>query len=204
MIGEWPRDLGAVRFRILKRKTWKAGFRLEEIVWDILAEAARFKKMKLADYIRAAIEGDGYGAANKSALLRVRVIEYLQRRRQELENKTSPENMLRAALSAPTPCFVLNAEKKLVGHNVEFHSLVYSAAEKMSRGANSAHLTLNVPIGRLIEVLDERPDKAVTCDYAVQIDRSAGPLRGRARVTLIKTSVGPLLLGYVLEAKVTG
>jgi predicted DNA-binding ribbon-helix-helix protein len=199
-----PVLLGALRFRILKRKTWKAGFRLEEIFWNVLAEAARYEKVKIADYVKAATEGDDYGAANKTASLRVRAVEFLRRSRDKLEQNGRPENMLRAALAAPTPCFVLNPERKLIGHNAEFHTLVYSAAEKMSPGGGSAHLTLNVPIDRLIEVLEERPDKTVTCDYVIRIGPSAGPLRGRARMTLVKTSLSPMLLGYVLDAKVTG
>jgi len=185
------------RFRILKRGGWKAGFRLEEVFWDVLEDAARSENMRLAEYIRVALEKNGGDATNNSSMLRVQAIGYLLALRRETKGQL--QDLLNAALAAPTPCFVLNSDRKLIGHNREFHALVYSTAERAAGGATSAHLALNVPIGKLIQVLDEQPAKAIVCDYAIRLDANAGRLKGKAKVSLIRIDGAPLLVGYIVE-----
>jgi predicted DNA-binding ribbon-helix-helix protein len=193
-----------LRFRILKRRDWRAALRLEEAFWEVLDEAARADNMKLAEYVKNAFERPHGDAKNQSSVLRVQALEYLSKRRRALEKMAEMQNVLGAALAAPAPCFVLNSARKLLNHNREFHALVASSARIASEGgASSAHLTLDVPVPKLIELLEGNPSNAFVCGYTIRIQASSQQIRGKARVTLAKVANVPLLVGYVLDTRIT-
>jgi predicted DNA-binding ribbon-helix-helix protein len=191
----------ALRFRILKRPGWKASFRLEEAFWDVLSDAARSQNMKTADYVRATVEQLDEGARNLSSALRVRAVEFLLERCRSLEKPSELQNMIRVALTAPAPCFVLSSARQLINHNREFHEFVISAGARMAPGgASSALLTLDVAVPKLIDLLSSKPEGTLICGYSIKMD--ARLLRGRARVALAMEGDTAALVGYILDSNI--
>ena len=195
------RSSWALRFKILKRRGWKASFRLEEAFWDVLDEAAVAGNLKLTDYVKDTLERLDDSGRNHSSALRVQALEYLLARCRSLEKLGELQNIVNAALASPAPCFVLNSARKLVSHNREFHNLVASAAQQVVEGGvSSAHLTLDVPVPKLIDLLRQKPGSALVCGYSIQANSQR--LRGRARVALATGADQPVLVGYILDTRV--
>jgi predicted DNA-binding ribbon-helix-helix protein len=190
----------ALKFRILKRRGWKGSFRLEEAFWQVLEDAAKSGSMKLSDYVKDMVERLDDSARNQSSALRVRAVEYLLERCRALEKLGDLQNIVGAALASPVPCFVLNAARKLVSHNREFYNLVASAAQQVAQGeVSSAHLTLDAPVPKLIDLLAQKPGSALSCGYSIRTNSQV--LRGRARVALAMAQDQPVLVGYILESR---
>lgn len=196
------------RFRIFRRGEWRRAFRLEQVFWEALEEAAAARGLKLADHVRAIVEGEeaeGAGdgqaapteAANSSSLLRVHAAQWLQSRIARLEVAQGQREVLHAALAAPLPCFVISATRALVSFNTEFSAYVTGRAQAASaEDVSKARLTLDVPVDRLIEVLAGQPGRVVICGFTIRT--SAAIASGRARVTLAQPSRRDLVVGYIL------
>ena len=194
-----PSSGAALRFRILKRQGWKASFRLEEIFWQILSEAAHRKNLKVADYVKDTIERFKGDARNQSSALRVHAAEYLLARCHALQAHGSISNLIGAALAAPSPCFVLSPARTLINHNQEFQDFVAAVSAQISpSGATQALLTLDAEVPKLIDLLQSKPGNVLTCGYSLRVDSRL--LRGRARVALIAQNDIKVLVGYILES----
>jgi soluble lytic murein transglycosylase-like protein len=100
----------------------------------VLEEAGKARGTKLADHVKDMVEKLDDSARNQSSALRVGALEYLVERCRALEKLGELANVVGAAMAAPVPCFVLNAARKLVNHNREFHNLVASAAQQATQG----------------------------------------------------------------------
>ena len=185
------------RFRIFRRGEWRRAFRLEQVFWAALEEAAAEKGTKVADYVRSIVEGETDGAANSSSLLRVHAATWLQARVARLEVAQQQREILHAALAAPLPCFVISATRALVSFNTEFSAYVTGRAQAASaEDVSKARLTLDIPVDRLIEVLAGQPGRVVLCGFNIRT--SAAIASGRARVTLVQPSRRDLVVGYIL------
>lgn len=197
------------RFRIFRRGAWRRAFRLEQVFWDALEEAAAARGLKLADHVRAIVEGEDdeapggaqegarAEAANSSSLLRVHAAQWLQSRIARLEVAQGQREVLHAALAVPVPCFVISATRALVSFNTEFSAYVTGRAQAASaEDVSKARLTLDVPVDKLIEVLAGQPGRVVICGFTIRT--SAAIASGRARVTLAQPSRRDLVVGYIL------
>ncbi len=195
-----PALASSLKFRILKRQGWKASFRLEEIFWQVLGDAARSKSLKIADYVKDAIDRTGGDARNQSSALRVHAAEFLVARCRALQENREAGSAINAALASPSPCFVLSSARKLINHNREFYDFVSAADALVSpAGVSSALLTLDAEVPKLIDLLASKPGNALTCGYTLRID--ARLLRGKARVTLVTQNDAKLLVGYILDSR---
>ena len=85
------------RFRIFRRGEWRRAFRLEEVFWTALEDAAADKGVKVADYVRSIVDGEPEGAANSSSLLRVHAATWLQDRIARLEVAREQREILHAS-----------------------------------------------------------------------------------------------------------
>ncbi len=186
-----------MRFRIFKRGTWRRAFRLEEIFWQILADAAVATNTKLADYVKAlSDETDGSGA-NQTSLLRVHAAEWLMTKARALQIATEPREVLHAALQAPVPCFVIGANRSLINFNPEFSNYVIGRAQAANaEDVSKARLSLDAPVDKLIEVLSQPPGRVVVCGFTIRT--SSAIATGRAKVTLIQPNRRDMLVGYIL------
>jgi predicted DNA-binding ribbon-helix-helix protein len=185
------------RFRIFRRGEWRRAFRLEQVFWTALEEAAAEKGAKVADYVRSIVESEPEGAANSSSLLRVHAATWLQARIARLEIAQQQREILHAALAAPLPCFVISATRALVSFNSEFSAYVTGRAQAASaEDVSKARLTLDIPVDRLVEVLAGQPGRVVLCGFNIR--SSAAIASGRARVTLAQPSRRDLVVGYIL------
>jgi predicted DNA-binding ribbon-helix-helix protein len=194
-----PASASALKFRILKRQGWKASFRLEEIFWQVLGDAARSKNIKIADYVKDAIDRAGSDSRNQSSALRVHAAEFLVARCHTLQERGEAGSSINAALAAPSPCFVLSSARKLINHNREFYDFVSAAGALVSPGGvSSALLTLDAEVPKLIDLLGSKPGNTLTCGYTLRID--ARLLRGKARVALVAQNDAKLLVGYILDS----
>lgn len=194
-----PASASSLKFRILKRQGWKASFRLEEIFWQILGDAARAKNIKIADYVKDAIDNMGGDARNQSSALRVHAAEFLLARCLALQANGEAGGAINAALASPSPCFVLSSGRKLINHNREFYDFVSAAGAFVSpAGVSSALLTLDAEVPKLIDLLASKPGNALTCGYTLRLD--ARLLRGKARVVLVVQNEAKMLVGYILDS----
>ncbi len=192
--GSSPFDL---RFRVFRRGDWRRAFRLEEVFWDALQEAADERGLKLADHVRALVEAEPAEAANSSSLLRTHAMVWLRARAARLQVAQGQREILHAALAAPSPCFVISATRALVSFNGEFSAYVTGRAQAASaEDVSKARLTLEHPVDRLIELLASQPGRVIICGFTIRT--SAAIASGRARVTLVQPSRRDLVVGYIL------
>lgn len=202
---------GETRFRIFRRGDWRRAFRLEQVFWDALEEAAAARGLKLADHVRAIVDGEADAAPgdapqpartdapNASSLLRVHAAQWLRERIAGLAVAQAQREVLHAALAVPVPCFVISATRALVSFNPEFSAYVTGRAQAASaEDVSKARLTLDVPVDKLIEVLAGQPGRVVICGFTIRT--SAAIASGRARVTLAQPSRRDLVVGYILPA----
>jgi len=195
-----PSSPASLRFRILKRQGWKASFRLEEIFWQVLSEAAQAKNLKVADYVKDTIERLDDDGCNQSSALRVHAVEYLLGRCRALQDQGNLNGVIATALATPSPCFVLSSARQLINHNREFQEFVAAASAQISpAGVAQVLLTLDVEVPKLIDLLESKPGNVLTCGYSLRIDSRL--IRGRARVALLAQNNVKVLVGYVLDSE---
>ena len=189
--------LSALRFRIFKRGSWRRAFRLEDVFWEALERAARDEQLKLGDYVKQLADSSAPDA-NISSLMRVRAMEWLNRRCEMLEAAQAPARLLPAVMAAPVPCFVISASRELVASNAEFTGYV-TAQAKPDAAAQSTkvHMSLDMPVQKLLEKLSEAPGRTVACGFSIRTP--AALLLGRARLSLLHAERRDMLVGYVLD-----
>ncbi|MCP8939316.1 ribbon-helix-helix domain-containing protein [Alsobacter sp. SYSU M60028] len=187
----------AMRFRIFKRGGWRRAFRLEEVFWDVLGEAADAAQTKIGDYVKALVdEAEGTGV-NQSSMLRVHAAQWLRERLRAVTVATQGREVLHAALQAPVPCFVISSSRALIHFNAEFSNYVIGRAQAANaEDVSKARLSLDAPVDRLIEVLSSPPGRVVICGFTIRT--SAAIATGRAKVMLAQPSRKDMLVGYIL------
>lgn len=185
----------ATRFRVFKRGSWRRAFRLEDVFWDTLEDAAAAEGMKLADYVKR-LTGAFGPDVNVSSQMRVRVVEWLARRCRALEAVATPDRLMPSVLAAPVPCFVISAGRDLVRSNAEFQ--VYLTGRTRAAGVEgpaSVTMALDAPVARVVALLASEEGRALACGFTIRCGTIS--LAGRARVTLLPPG-RDLIVGYVL------
>jgi predicted DNA-binding ribbon-helix-helix protein len=186
----------ATRFRIFKRGGWRKAFRLEDVFWETLDQAAAGEGVKLADYVKRLTDTLGPDV-NVSSQMRVRAVEWLAQRCRALADGQSTDRLMGSVLAAPVPCFVISAGRELVRSNAEFQAYLGKRARE-SGGAPAAGVTmaLDAPVARIVALLSAQEGRALACGFIIR--SGAATMNGRARVTLLPPG-RDLLVGYVLE-----
>lgn len=183
------------RFRIFKRGGWRKAFRLEDVVWETLEQAATGEGLKLADYVRR-LTGAFGPDVNVSSQMRVSAVEWLSRRCRMLQQRQAPDRLLAAVLAAPLPCFVISGGRELVRSNAEFQAyLAARAREAGGEAPGAVTMALDAPMARVLALLAGDAGRAVACGFSIRAGTAT--MTGRARVTLLPDE-RDWLVGYVL------
>ena len=190
---------GTPRFRVVRHEDWRKGIRLEQLFWNVIASAARASGETLAGYVHR-IAG-GSESANSTSDLRVAAARFLVDRLEGLRDAQQPRRIVAAMQSAPIPSFAVTLDRKIYSCNREFMALLHS---NLARGdedgpLDTVHLSFDVPIPRLLEVLGEAEKDAVLCGFRVSTD-DAG-FSGNARVRLAPAVGEPILVAFVMPGR---
>lgn len=188
-------EAAPTRFRLFKRGPWRKAFRLEDVFWDVLEQAAASEGLKLADYVRRLAAPFG-PEVNVSSQIRVRVVEWLVRRCRLLEQAQAPDRLMASVLAAPVPCFVISAGRDLVRSNAEFQAYLAERAGLAQAGEpGSVTMALDAPVSRIVALLAAGDGRALACGFTLR--SGATTMSGRARVALLPPG-RDLVVGYVL------
>lgn len=192
-------DDGTPRFRVVRHEDWRKGIRLEQLFWNVIASAARASGETLAGYVHR-IAG-GSESANSTSDLRVAAARFLVDRLEGLRDAQQPRRIIAAMQSAPVPSFAVTLDRRIYSCNREFMVLLHS---NLARGdedgaLDTVHLSFDVPIPRLLEVLGEAEKDAVLCGFRVSMG-DAG-FSGSARVRLAPAVGESILVAFVMPGR---
>lgn len=189
-----------LRFRVVRQEDWRKGIRLEQLYWNALGEAARASGETLAGLVRRIAGEDAEG--NATARLRVAAARHLSDEAARLRGALNPRRVVAAMQAAPVPSFAVTRDRRIYSCNREFMALVHAnlaTGIQQTRGLDTVRLSFDVPIPRLLDVLNDSDKEAVLCAFRVNADGTG--FSGNARVRLAPAAGEPILVAYVMPAK---
>ena len=185
--GEAERDDFTPRLRILNKQAWRGSFRLEEVFWSILEEAAASRRQRLNEYVHDLL-ARAPDDANKSSLLRAHAAKW-QRERTRAAAAELPPALANAVAACPVACFIMGGNKRIRHFNSRL--LEFLRGQNIDAAAlagSSPRMSFQMPLPELVQALRTGPGKAVDCGLkAVVMGRV---IEGRARICLIADDGG--------------
>lgn len=183
---EESRDDFTPRLRILNKQSWRGSFRLEEVFWSILEEAAEADGRRLNAYVHDLLVGAPDGA-NKSSLLRAHAAKW-QREQARAAADTLPA-LSNAVTACPLPCFVMGPDKRIRLFNKGFIDFLRGPdADVAALAGQGPRMTFQMPLTDIVAALRRGTGKAVDCGLRAVIGTRV--VEGRARICLISDKGG--------------
>lgn len=181
------RDDFVPRLRILNKQSWRGSFRLEEIFWSILEEAAQAQGRRLNEYVHDLLAA-APEEANKSSLLRAYAAKW-QRERTRAASAGLPPAAAGAVAACPVACFVMGEDKRIRLFNSRFLDFLRGPnTDAAALAGSSPRMTFQMPLPEVVETLRAGSGKVVECGLqALVLGRT---VHGRARICLIEDGGG--------------
>ncbi len=180
------RDDFTPRLRILNRQSWRGSFRLEEVFWSILEEAAEAEGRRLNEYVHDLLAAAPDGA-NKSSHLRAHAAKWQRNRAREVIGM--PPALSNAVAACPLPCFVMGRDKRIRLFNKGFIDFLRGPeADVAALSGQGPRMTFQMPLTDIIAALRKGTGKVVDCGLRAVV--AGRMIEGRARICLIGDSGG--------------
>lgn len=158
--------------------------KLEQIFWELLEAAASSARERPGAYVAQLLAGAS-GDQNKTSLLRTHCADWLRRKLVELSNQSVGRQSLRSiVLSAPCPCFVVNAKNAIETQNEPFIRLLQSLSD-----AEPAKPAIRITFQSGIETLRanyrEKPNARLTDVVTLHVGNRTS--RHRAAIAMLES-----------------
>lgn len=187
------RDAFTPRLRILNKQSWRGSFRLEEVFWSILEEAAEAHGRRLNDYVHGLLAAAPENA-NKSSLLRAHAAKWQRERARAAQDL--PPVVENAVAACPVPCFVMGPDRRIRLFNSRFIHYLRGPDGGALAGADP-RITFQMPLTEIVDTLRTAPGKVVDCNLRAVVPGRT--VEGRARICLIGDTGGEWrIMGFVV------
>lgn len=150
----------SARLKVLQRDGVRVSIRMEEAFWTQLETAAREQKVKLSDLVFDIMETAAPGD-NKTSRLRTYCVLLLRQQLLRARLAANDANLPMVLAACPTPCFVINPARQLVGHNPAFAREILSEAtgENAAPASERVAFAFSQPFDRTRRAMAEQPDR---------------------------------------------
>lgn len=173
----------APRLRILNKKSWRGSFRLEEVFWSILEDAAAANGKRLNEYIHDLL-AEAEPDTNKSSFLRAHAAAWVRGRSHKAAAELRPA-LSNAVAACPMPCFVMSQDKRITLYNSPlFDFLKGPYADPSALSKTSPRISFQIPLPEVVEILRKGASKVVDCGVKAVV--AGHTANGRARISLIE------------------
>lgn len=184
-------------FRAVAVDGKRHGIRLERAFWSTLDLLSREAGRTIPDIIRE-LEAAHPDAANLTALLRVKSVNWLSGELGRLREATSPARIRGLVLANPSPTFSLSESRKIHAVNPPFLAYLRShfAMRGAEAGADAFRLQLDINPTELIARL-QQTETYVQVGFVIGFEERR--VRGRINALLAPCWSEHLIIGHVIE-----